>query len=199
MIEVEKKFNFTESDTARLIKGAEFLGEKVFTDTYYDTDNFSLTSKDKWLRSRGNKFELKLPIDERRHESADLYNEIDDENEIRRILNISTGEILTKELEKNGYKPFSVCKTTRKKYKKGIFNIDLDYVEYKEFNYTLGEIELLVNEKPEIDDAIKRIMDFAKENKLTITPVRGKVIEYLKRVKPDHYKVLVKSGVVRDF
>ena len=37
MIEVEKKFILNEQDKERLTKEAQFLNERVFTDTYYDT------------------------------------------------------------------------------------------------------------------------------------------------------------------
>jgi len=48
MIEVEKKFILNEQDVERLTKNAQFLNERIFTDIYYDTENFSLTSYDKW-------------------------------------------------------------------------------------------------------------------------------------------------------
>ncbi len=57
----------------------------------------------------------------------------------------------------------------------------------------------MVNDKSEIEGAIEKIMTFAKEQNLTIAPVRGKVIEYLKRVKPNHYQSLVQAKVVKDF
>ena len=57
----------------------------------------------------------------------------------------------------------------------------------------------MVNDKSEVESAIEKIMDFAKSQNLTIAPVRGKVIEYLKRTKPNHYQALVQAGVVRDF
>ena len=58
---------------------------------------------------------------------------------------------------------------------------------------------MMVNEKSEIEGTIEKIMTFAKEQNLTIAPVRGKVIEYLKRTKPNHYQALVQVGVVKDF
>ena len=87
----------------------------------------------------------------------------------------------------------------RKKYKRGPFIIDLDIVDFQDFIYNIGEIELLINDKSDIENAIEKIMLFAKEKNLTIAPVRGKVVEYLKRIKPDHYQALVYAGVVKDF
>jgi len=87
MIEVEKKFILSEQEKERLIKDAEFLSERVFTDIYYDTEKFLLTSQDKWLRSREGKFELKLPLHKGRERLADQYDEIEDEQKIYQLAN----------------------------------------------------------------------------------------------------------------
>jgi len=199
MIEVEKKFILNKQDKERLTKRAEFLNERVFADIYYDTNNFSLTSKDKWLRSREARFELKLPLHKGAERSADQYDELEDEQKIREALNLPLNGSFADDLTKAGYVPFCICKTTRRKYKKGLFIIDLDIVDFQDFTYNIGEIELMVNEKSEIESAVEKIIDFAKMQNLTIAPVRGKVIEYLRRVRPSHYQVLVQSGVVKDF
>lgn len=199
MIEVEKKFILTEQDKDRLTQNTEFLNERVFTDIYYDTDNFFLTAQDRWLRARENRFELKIPLHQGTERLADQYDELEDEEKIRQALNLPRDGNLVVDLEKNGYLPFCICKTTRRKYKNGAFILDLDTVDSKDFTYNIGEIELMVNDKSEIDGAIEKIMNFAKEKNLTITPVRGKVVEYLKRMKPNHYQALVQAGVVKDF
>ena len=199
MIEVEKKFILSNLDKERLIKNAQFLNERVFTDIYYDTEIFSLTSNDKWLRSREGRFELKLPLHEGADRLADQYDELEDEQKIREALNLPSNGNLADDLAKAGYSPFCTCKTTRRKYKKEPFIIDLDVVDFQDFTYNIGEIELMVNEKSEIESAIEKIMDFAISQNLTIAPVRGKIIEYLKRTKPNHYQALVQAGVVKDF
>lgn len=199
MIEVEKKFILNEHDKERLTKDAQFLNELVFTDIYYDTEIFSLTSKDKWLRSREGRFELKLPLHDGAERLADQYDELEDEQKIREALNLPSNGDLADNLAKAGYSPFCTCKTTRRKYKKESFIIDLDVVDLQDFIYNIGEIELMVKDKSEAESAIKKIMGFAREQNLTIAPVRGKVIEYLKRAKQNHYEALVKAGVVKDF
>lgn len=199
MIEVEKKFILNDKDKELLTKDAQFLNERVFTDIYYDTENFSLTSNDKWLRSREGRFELKIPLYERAERLADQYDELEDELKIREALNLSSGGNLADDLVKAGYSPFCSCKTTRRKYKKEPFVIDLDIVDFQDFTYNIGEIELMVSDKSEIEGAVKEIMNFAKIQNLTVVPVRGKIIEYLKRAKPNHYQTLVKRGVVKDF
>ena len=199
MIEVEKKFILNEQNKERLTKDAQFLNERVFTDIYYDTEFFSLTSKDKWLRSREGRFELKLPLHEGVDRLADQYDELEDESKIRKALNLPSNGKFADDLAKAGYSPFCTCKTTRRKYKKEQFIIDLDIVDFQDFSYNIGEIELMVNDKSEIENAIEKIMTFAKSQNLTIAPVRGKVIVYLKRSRQNHYQALVRVGVVKDF
>lgn len=199
MIEVEKKFILTEKEKERLIKGAEFLNEKVFTDIYYDTNDFSLTSNDRWLRSRDGKFELKIPIHQGADRLIDQYNELEDEQKIREALSLFSQRSISDDLARRGYYSFCTCKTTRRKYKKGLFIIDLDIVDFNHFTYTIGEIELMVNKKSEIKTAIGKIMSFAQEHNLNIAPARGKVIEYLKRMRADHYHSLIRAGVVKDY
>jgi len=199
MIEVEKKFILSEEDRKRLTKGAQFLGERVFTDVYFDTQSFSLTKKEEWLRSREGKFELKISLGERIDGSVDRYDEIEDEEKIREFINLAPSGNFSDALKKAGYSPFCFCKTARRKYKKNSFILDLDVVDFQDFSYNIAEIELMVKDKIEIEKAIEKIMLFAKEQDLAITPVRGKVIEYLKQKRPEHYQSLVKAGVVKDF
>jgi len=198
MSEVEKKFILSESDMGRLTEGADFLQEKVFTDTYYDTTDFILTSKDKWLRSRAGRFELKLPLYQGAERMIYAYDELENEEDIKKVLGFEMGKSFSDSLADNMYFPFCICKTTRRKYKSGDFNIDLDAVEFKEFAYSLGEIELMVNDKSEVKEATEKIMALAEEKRLKIAPVRGKVIEYLKRIRPEHYQVMLKLGVVKE-
>lgn len=199
MIEVEKKFVLNEQDKERLIKDAQFLNERIFTDIYYDTKSFTLTSNDKWLRSREGRFELKLPFHDGAERLADQYDELEDDRKIKEALNLPSNGNLANDLAKAGYSPFCISRTTRRKYKKRQFIIDLDVVDFQDFTYHIVEIELMVNDKSVIESAIEDIINFAKEQNLTIAPVRGKVIEYLKRVKPNHYQTLVKKGIVNDF
>ncbi|MDD2731669.1 MAG: CYTH domain-containing protein [Candidatus Pacebacteria bacterium] len=199
MIEVEKKFILNEQDKKRLTKNAQFLNERIFTDIYYDTEIFSLTSKDKWFRSREGRFELKLPLHDGVDRLADQYDELEDEQKIREALNLPSNGNLADDLIKAGYSPFCTCKTNRRKYKKEPFIINLDIIDFQDFTYNIGEIELMISNKSEIEDASKKIMYFAKTQNLVVTPVRGKIIEYLKRAKPNHYQTLVKRGVVEDF
>lgn len=199
-IEVEKKFLLTPADEANLIRWADFVNERTITDVYYDTDDYCLTSRDWWLRARDGRFELKLPATAPGAKlEHDQYTELEDETEIKKALDLTTEENLAAVLSASGYRPFGMFQTTRRKYKKRGFTIDLDQVDFPGHAYRLGEIELMVEARSEIADALDRIIGFARSHSLRIAPVRGKVNEYLKRFRPEHYRALVQAGVVRDF
>jgi adenylate cyclase class IV len=198
-IEVEKKFLLNEADKARLTAGASFANERIITDTYYDTEDYRLTSQDWWLRARDGRFELKIPLHGKGRRPVDQYDELENESEIKKALGMTTGENLADVLSAHGYRPFGILKTTRRKYKRGAFTIDLDSVDLPGSAYDLGEIELMVEDRSEIADAIDKIIDFAKSKQLKITPARGKISEYLRRSRPEHYQALIKSGVVHNF
>ena len=137
MIEVEKKFILNEQNLKRIIKGTQFINEKIFTDIYYDTKKFYLTSNDKWLRSRDGKFELKMPLNKKGERLVDQYDELEDEQKIREALNLPSNGNIADDLKKAKYSPFCTCKTTRKKYKKESFTIDLDIVDFHDFTYNI--------------------------------------------------------------
>ena len=185
MIEVERKFILKEGDIDKLTKRAEFISEKTFTDTYYDTAEFSLTTKDIWLRQRGDRFELKVPLNQGEsmtNRVLDQYEEYETEEEIRKILNLPEKKTLKEDLEESGYHPIATLITTRKKYKKGEFIIDFDIID---FGYSIGEIELMIKDKSEIKKASDKIIAFAEENGLIISAVLGKLVEYIRRNDPE--------------
>ena len=194
MIEVEKKFLIDKSEISKLLEGAEFLNERKFNDTYWDTPDYSLTTTDHWLRSRDGRFELKVPTLAGGKRLVDQYEELDSDNQIANKLNLSADK-LEDELRRANYSPFATITTLRKKYKKDGFIIDIDALD---FGYNIVEVELMVNDKDEIENAINKILKFAKINNLEIGQVRGKIVEYIKRNSQRHYKALVATGVVKE-
>jgi len=91
-----------------------------------------------------------------------------------------------------GYVPFGSWKTTRKKYKLGNFNIDVDSVD---FGHEVIEIELIVEKNEEIPEATNNILDLAVDLGLDIkeTTHGGKVREFLKRNDPEGLKMLIEA------
>lgn len=197
MIEVEKKFILSENDIARLVDGAEFLSDHVFTDIYYDTEELALGKNDMWLRNRNGNFDLKIPKHIGDGTMSQQYQEIEGEEKIRQVFDLFKKGDFLQDISEYGYVELCNLKTTRKKYKKENFIIDLDIVEAEDFNYTIGEIELMVEKETEMSSAIKAIEEFADGKGLENKSVNGKVREYLKRKKPEKYQALVDAGVMK--
>jgi len=196
MIEVEKKFILTSQMEKHLKKGAKYLGEKVFMDTYFDKSDFELTKNDIWLRTRDKQTELKMPIDKNgEHDKVNFnrYEEFTGEKEVRQMLNIPFGNDFLSDLKLCGYIPFVSITTRRENLKNKQFDISIDACD---FGYALAEIELMVEKEEQIKEAEKQIAAFAVQCGLKISSVRGKVIEYLYRKSPEHYKILLEEGTV---
>ena len=196
MIEVERKFSLQSGDKERLIEGAQLISRKENKDTYYDQANYSLTTKDIWLRNRNEVFELKVSINAIKKQSerkTDQYKEITDENEIREILHIPVQAGLEQDLASHGYTPYGSWITVRTEYSKDGFIIDFDEVD---FGLNMIEIELMVPDESAVLEANEKIVAFAKQHNLTFTPISGKNTEYLRRFKPEHYQALVAAEIV---
>ncbi len=194
MIEVEKNFILTEKQEKRLTDGAEFLGEKKIVDVYYDDLHYSLGIKDTWLRNRNGKFELKIPMNvimEKR--ISDQYRELETDQEIAAYLKLTGGKSLPDVLRENGYAPFVTLVTTRRKYKKGGYGIDLDSVD---FGYCIAEIELIIDDETKTQETTSKIIGYAKMHGIEGDTVRGKVAEYLRRNRREHFQVLLNAGVI---
>ncbi len=195
MIEVEKKFILNAAERAALIDGATPLGMKTFTDVYYDNADYDLTKKDWWLRSRDGRFELKIPADKvNRDVETNQYEELEQELDIKKRLNIAGGGALQNILPAHGYHPFVTMTTTREKFRRESFIIDFDTVD---FGFAIAEIEMMVSDKSEIEAAKKKVFSFAEGHGLVVKPVRGKVLEYLHRNSPEHLKALEEAWGVK--
>lgn len=194
MIEVEKKYRLTPEQESRLLAGAVLLKNKTNEDVYFDTVDFSLTRQDHWLRTRSGRWELKRRVHEFGHKLGDTaYDEIENEQGIRKFLQLPVNGSLAEDLEVAGYKPFARIVKERRSYEKDGFHIDLDICD---FGYELAEIELMLEHEDGRQDALKRIDAFADRHGLDQTPVRGKIIEYLYRFSQKHYQTLVDANVL---
>ena len=195
MIEIEKKFILNDEQEKKLLKGAEFLGEKRFTDTYYDDSRYSLTTRDLWLRGREGKFELKVPMNvsiDRR--ITDQYQELETDYEIASYLKLSTDGALADALTASSYRPFASITTTRRKYRRDGYNIDLDAAD---FGYNIVEIEHMTDNESHIKETTQKLVEYARTYGLLGGIVHGKVVEYLKRNNPAHFQALIDAKVIR--
>lgn len=196
MIEIEKKFLINQATLKKITKGAKLISQQELVDIYYDTADFKYTSKDWWLRCRNGKFELKKVVEGVNQKIiADRYEEITDEHEICKYLAINFEKSLPRTLKINKINPFATITAERKKYRKDEFTIDFDITD---FNYSICEVELMVQDDSQMNQALEKIENFRKENNLSDSHVRGKLVEYIYLNLPEHYRALQVAGVVRD-
>jgi adenylate cyclase class IV len=177
MIEVEKKFQPTKEQIESLLKGAEFLWEKVIHDIYYDYSDYRLFKNQIRLRNRDNSFELKIKKD------ALASLELENENDIKEYF--ETDDL--KEFIKKNLIIIVDYRTTRKRYKRGEFIIDLDEMS---FGYSLCEIEILVEKEEQIEEAREKILNLVKEYDFELKKLPAKGSEYLRLFKPKIYKII---------
>lgn len=199
MIEVEQKFLLKDGDEERLRYDATFVSEYVMDDTYYDTADCSLGRQDQWLRLRNSRWELKVPLHGHSNAGTAMqqYDEFEDDNSIRKFLKLLGSGMLADDLARAGYAMIAHYLTTRRKFKRGEFTIDFDFADYGDSTYEIVEVELMVHDRSEMDAAAARIQEFALEYGLTMVPVRGKLIEYFKRKRPEIYQTLKTAGIVK--
>lgn len=195
-IEIEKKFHPSEEQLVRLLEGAESKGEKISKDTYYDTAEYALTTKDRWLRKRNDNFELKISLNPDGNRTEDQYREVTDMLEIRRELSLSEEGEFESLLIERGIEPFGSWTTYRQKYVKDGFAIDVDDVDFGTFRHSVVEIELIVSDTSMIPEAGARILAFAKKHGLSMERAPGKATVYLQRERPEHLAALRKAQVI---
>ncbi len=176
MIEIEKKFDPTEEQLKNLLLGADFLGEVTNHDIYYDYSDYRLFKNKIRLRNRNGSFELKIK------KGSGAMQEIEDEEEIKKYF--ETDLSLEEFIEKN-LLLLSDYKTKRRKYKKENFNIDIDECD---FGYNMCEIEMMIEDNADIEEARQILMNFALKNGLLVKEMPPKGKEYLRLKKPEVYQ-----------
>jgi hypothetical protein len=115
MIEVEQKFLLQPGEEKPLINGAVFVDTYTYTDTYWDTPDFTLMMKNRWLRQRDGKWEMKVPFATDASYTGQ-YHELEDEEAITTELQLARQQDLETDLLTAGYKPFCTYTTIRSKY-----------------------------------------------------------------------------------
>lgn len=178
MIEVEKQFEPTKEQYNLILQDADFLGEVINHDIYYDYFDNRLFKNEVKFRNRNGKFELKIRL------SGDVDNEVENEEEIKKFFN--TTEDL-KSFVDNNLVVFIEYKNFRKKYKKDCFIIDIDKTD---FGMESCDIEILVEKEEDVENAKNKIKDFADKYRLDYKHGFSKRAMYLKKFKPDLYQRL---------
>ena len=195
MIEVEIKCKPTTEQRAALLEGAAFLGEEQLTDVYYDSAQYELSVKDHWLRTRNDKFVLKIPAAACKLleiQANTPKHEIEDEQEIRKVLKLSEQGSLQQALSVAGYNPLYTLTKTRKKYSKNCFIIDMDHITFGSLAFDLCEIETLIEKAEDVSCATQKLIEFAESHGIILEPVLGGLISLIKLINPIHFEMLEK-------
>lgn len=200
MIEVEIKCKPTAEQKVALLEGATFLGEEQLTDVYYDSAQYELSVKDHWLRTRNGKFVLKIPAAACKLleiQANTPKHEIEDEQEIRKVLKLSEQGSLEQALMTAGYNPLYALAKRRKKYSKNGFIIDIDHSTFGSLTFDLCEIETLIEKPEDVSCATQNLIEFAEDHGIILEPVLGSLIALIKAINPEHFEILEKARAKR--
>ncbi|MFA6527653.1 MAG: CYTH domain-containing protein [Candidatus Babeliales bacterium] len=199
MIEVEIKVQVTDEQKEKLLCGATLLSDEVFIDTYYDSDDYSLTTKGFWLRKRNDVFELKAPATEsggfNMHKNIPMH-EFTNQDDIAQRLNLPgtyTTSFLGAIIEA-GCNPLYQFTNTRSSYKKNKFTIDFDQADFGDLIYNLCEIETFVESKDQSQAALDELYAFAGQFGISTAKAEGKLGYYIKCRNPEHYQALKQAS-----
>ena len=213
-LEVECKFRMTTALQQRLDRDKVEHTTKTFTDIYFDTSDHTYTTRDVWIRQRGDKFELKYPAPSGHSGGIRSYLELTTDADILSFLKLVDHEHLplTAVLRKHNFTAFSSITTTRTSYKMSLpvtkrkgsheFKLDIDSAVLEcngaTSSYDVAELEL-VTTTPAFSPvkAIHDIMDQLKIDKSCLEQsLNGKLVEALLRHDRPHYDALAKHGIV---
>lgn len=218
--EVERKFAVTADAIAAARRLAARSATTCFTDRYFDTAAFALTTRDAWLRRRDAVWELKAPAPDLSASillGVDHYTEFstwpDISDAARRIAGVVLPVLLPADpraanaaLAACGVTEFAAIATTRERLTATVaehaVRIDIDAVEFLDGasgavrgRYVVGEVELAAAAGG-VPPAAALAAVFDALGIESTTRIRGKVLEYLARFRPAHYVALEASGLV---
>ena len=176
-------------DTRLKELGATLISTQTQTDSYYDNVNCTFTLTDHWLRQRNSQWQLKYPPERRTQDGKTAqYKETEDEAEIIKILvsvyndaNNKKDFIQTKPSTTNDNQSVSdqgmehtsltsiakllegleceavaTITTKRKSYIIDQIRVDLDSTD---FDFQVGEVEVMLEDEAKIPSALKNIDD----------------------------------------
>ena len=167
-------------------------------------NDYSLSTKDTWLRSRNDIFMLKKPLvvnsEYLKKQNNSPKKEITDLEEIRSELNLSDNKNhlnLHEQFIDSGIYDVYKYKNHRYKYKKADFVIDFDHAIFPDgFECEVCEIEMIIEDDHKIEDAVNRIKAFAAAYGMQVEDVKARLIEYIERVNCEHYCLLQEAAGV---
>jgi len=215
-IEVERKFEISNpNDCEEKIKkaGGELVTVQSFEDRYWDlSDEWILGSESCWMRERAGIWEIKVPLEEIKGGSAEVYQEITGAGKISEFLQRrwpekfpenfaedcrKSPENFSEMLQRAGISVYAKYRTRRAKYKLGDIFADVDNTQYsKDSSFCLLELETIATNRDEIgegraklDRVAFNVLNLCQESATT----KGKLTEYIIRFVPEMLSKLLKS------
>jgi adenylate cyclase class IV len=181
MIEVEKKCLATPQFLDCLQHNAIHLGERVLEDIYFNFEDLKLVQNDIWLRQRNGKYELKIPMSD--HIKSDVYEEIEDETQILKRLNIKNFDNLMN---------LATLISHRQKFHIDNFHIDIDEITSPgiDFHYNIMEVELMIESTEQYEEAQDKILKFMNGHGLKNEVMNGKIFEFFRLQRRDVFDLL---------
>ena len=207
-IEVEKKFAALPNLRQRIDEQCgRVLGEKKFTDQYWDSSSCALTRKDVWLRRRvgaeSNQWELKVPIENGKRSGGErtTFREVEGASAVNEALGAllpdwddeKCGD-LEERLRAAQLAPFAEFGTVRTKYTLQGCSIDADVASY---GHSVIEIEIMCASPAEVPAAEREIERVAAL--IDAQPLGGsggKLETYIRQFCPGVLAHLVDAGVL---
>jgi len=187
-LEVEQKFSVPDNyRTVLESAGAKKVGERILSDLYLDTKDLVLLRQLVWLRKRGSQYELKIPIGGDKT-SGMSHKEVEGKEEVgREVAKFTTVELdAMVELVK--------VVSIRESWSFGEFSIVIDRMT--DDDWTVGEVELIVENKNEVEMAKKKVQGMASKLGFTIQRC-GKVEHCLSLQNVDAAETLKKVKMTR--
>lgn len=182
-LEIEQKFSVPKDyKTSLLSAGATLVSTKPLKDVYWDTPELSLLKQDVWLRQRESTWELKVPIGDSQYENGvTQYREVEGRVEVEKEVASYTEAIM------NDMVVLVTVESKRESWQLNKFNITIDSLI--EDNWSVGEVELVVTNQSEMENARVRVQELASNLGFTFQKY-GKVRHCLRNQNPRALKVL---------
>ena len=203
-------------------RGFVLASQTEFTDEYFDVSpTFALSTRDMWLRRRANQLELKLPIRAVAtatatpgNETTDTYDELTHADDIHAALsrvlapattplttnifttfNLTTSFIIT--TNRSTFTPRSSPTTNSNQRAKVVLDSCRFGPDGRDGEATIGEVELLVSSPADVPAAQLHVESLCASLGFDTSPTPGKVLMCIARTRPDHYRALVRVGLVQ--
>ncbi len=199
--EVEKKLQLTMIQSVKLIESFDLIKQIQLSDTYWKDSGLHLPLRDRWLRKRGDNWELKNPVSsfDATTRTTDKYNEITDTEDIKQILGVMgvSGDF-EQDLREFEYSPWFTISSVRNICNSKRFPGITIVHDVTDFDYVIWEVEKCVEKQEDVSAAEDEIIKFISNKGITLQGyVRGKVHEYLYRYKNEEFQELARAGIMK--